>query len=410
MGWAWRWVRLDQGVVMKRKTGLLLIGIAYLGYVLLGLPNGLLGVAWPSIRESFDVSLDALGTLLTTVTVGYILSSFNSGRLISCIGMGYLLMASSVAMGVGLLGYAVAPAWWVMVLFGLLAGMGSGLVDAGLNTYVAANYGARHMNWLHASFGLGVTLGPSIMTAVLNVGQSWRWGYAFVVAMQGLLAACFGLTWDRWRSTEPASSEAKPGLPADRMRSVDTLRLPAVWLGIALFVLHPGIQFTAGQWAYSLLTETRSVAPSTAGLWVSIYWGSLTVGRLILGPVVDRLGVVSSLRLCILGIILGSVLVWWNVADSVSFLGLATIGFSLAPLFPSLISSTPRQVGAAHAANAIGFQVAAGSVGIAILPGLAGVLAENLGLEIIGPFLVVASVVLLLLHEALVRLNFGANG
>jgi len=388
---------------MKRKTGLLLIGIAYLGYVLLGLSNGLLGVAWPSIRESFDMSLDALGTLLTTVTAGYILSSFNSGRMISRFGMGYLLIASSVAMGVGLLGYAVAPAWWVIVLSGLLTGMGAGVVDAGLNTYVAANYGARHMNWLHASFGLGVTLGPAIMTTILNVGQSWRWGYAFAVALQGLLATCLGLTWDRWQSTTPTSAQAEPGSPAYTVRSLDTLKLPAVWLGIALFIVHPGIQFTAGQWAYSLFTEARAVAPSAAGLWISIYWGSLTLGRLLLGTVVDRLGVASSLRVCILGVTLGSAFVWWNVAEPLNFLGLVTIGFSLAPLFPSLISSTPRRVGAAHAANAIGFQVAAGSVGIAVLPGFAGVLAENLGLEIIGPFLVVASVAMLLLHEALVR-------
>jgi fucose permease len=388
---------------MKLKTGGLLIGIAYLGYILLGLSNGLLGVAWPSIRTSFDMSLDALGTLLTTVTVGYILSSFNSGRMISRMGIGYLLMASSVAMGVGLLGYAVAPAWWVMVLSGLLTGLGAGVVDAGLNTYVAANYGARHMNWLHASFGLGVTLGPAIMTSVLNAGQSWRWGYAFVVALQGLLAVCFGLTLDRWRGAEPTLVGAELGSPAQPVRALDTLKLPIVWLGIAMFITHPGIQFTAGQWAYSLFTEARAVTPGAAGLWISIYWGSLTVGRLLLGPVVDRLGVVSSLRMCILGIILGSALVWWNVADSLNFLGLVTIGFSLAPLFPSLISSTPRRFGVVHAANAIGFQVAAGSVGIAVLPGFAGVLAQSLGLEIIGPFLVVASVALFLLHEALVR-------
>jgi fucose permease len=187
------------------------------------------------------------------------------------------------------------------------------------------------------------------------------------------------------------------------MRSVDTLRLPLAWLGIAIFITHTGVQFTAGQWAYSLFTEPRGVAPITAGLWISIYWGSLTAGRLLLGPVADRLGVVSLLRTCILGVMLGSALVWWNAANFVSFLGLALIGFSLAPLFPSLISSTPERVGAGHAANAIGFQVAAGSVGIALLPGFAGVLAENLGLEIIGPFLVAASIVMLVLHEAIVR-------
>jgi len=395
--------------MMKPKTSILLIGIAYSSFILLGLPNGALGVAWPSIRESFGISLDAMGTLLTAVTIGYILSSFNSGRIVARFGIGPVMLATSIASGVGLLGYAVAPAWWVMVLFGLLAGMGGGAVDAGMNMYVAANYKARHMNWLHACFGIGVTLGPALMTTLLDWGQSWRWGYVIIVLLQGLLAASFGLTLDRWRSAEPTQTEAHPGSPAGKARSVDTLRLPLAWLGIAIFVMHTGIEFAAGQWAYSLFTEARSVAPSTAGLWVSIYWGSLTAGRLFLGAVADRVGVVALLRMCIVGIILGSALVWWNVADPVSFTGLALIGFSLAPLFPSLISSTPRRVGAAHAANAIGFQVAAGGVGVALLPGFAGVLAESLGLEIVGPFLFAASIVLLLLHEAIAHLSAGTR-
>jgi len=395
--------------MMKPKTSILLIGIAYSSFILLGLPNGSLGVAWPSIRESFGISLDAMGTLLTAVTIGYILSSFNSGRIVARFGIGPVMLATSIASGVGLLGYAVAPAWWVMVLFGLLAGMGGGAVDAGMNMYVAANYKARHMNWLHACFGIGVTLGPALMTTLLDWGQSWRWGYVIIVLLQGLLAASFGLTLDRWRSAEPTQTEAHPGSPAGKARSVDTLRLPLAWLGIAIFVMHTGIEFAAGQWAYSLFTEARSVAPSTAGLWVSIYWGSLTAGRLFLGAVADRVGVVALLRMCIVGIILGSALVWWNVADPVSFTGLALIGFSLAPLFPSLISSTPRRVGAAHAANAIGFQVAAGGVGVALLPGFAGVLAESLGLEIVGPFLFAASIVLLLLHEAIAHLSAGTR-
>ncbi len=403
----------------KRDAGMRsipLIGIPYFSFILLGLPNGVLGVAWPAIRGSFDMPLDALGTLLTAVTIGYILVSFNSGRLVSLTGLGSFLVLSSAVSAAGLLGYALAPTWWAMVPFGLLVGIGAGAMDAGMNMYVAANYGAREMNWLHASFGIGVTIGPAMMTALLNAGQSWRWGYAIIVLLQGLLAVCFVLTLQRWKGSGPAPTAAPRSPPscttegeADReaspsiARSIDTLRLPLAWLGIAIFITHTGVQFTAGQWAYSLFTEARGVAPAAAGLWTSIYWASLTAGRLVLGPVADRIGVVSLLRLCIVGIVLGSGLVWWNVADLASFLGLAFVGFSLAPLFPSLISSTPERVGAGHAPNVIGFQVAAGSVGIALLPGFAGVLAENLGLEIVGPFLVAASLLMFLLHEAIVR-------
>ena len=388
---------------MKPNTSVLLIGIAYSSYVLLGLPNGSLGVAWPSIRESLGISLDALGTLLAAVTIGNILSSFNSGRVVAPLadqqhrlGSG----AAGICCGARLVDYG--PVW-------VVGGDGGRRCGRRNKHDIAANYKVRHINWLHACFGIGVTLGPALMTTLLDLGQSWRWGYVIIVFLQGLLAAFLGLTLDRWQSAEPTQTEANPGSPAGKVRSVDTLKLPLAWLGIAIFAMHTGVQFTAGQWAYSLFTEARSVAPSTAGLWLSIYWGSLTAGRLFLGAVADRVGVVALLRMCIVGIILGSALVWWNVADPVSFLRLALIGFSLAPLFPSLISSTPRQVGAAHAANAIGFQVAAGSVGIALLPGFAGVLVESLGLEIIGSFLFAASVVLLLLHEAIIHLSAGAR-
>jgi len=388
---------------MKRKTRILLIGIAYSGFIVLGLPSGLLGVAWPSIRESFGISLDAVGTLLIAATVGYLLSSFSSGPVISRVGIGTFLMVSSIMAGVGLLGYSLAPAWWVMVLLGVLTGMGGGAVDAGLNTYFATNHSASLMNWLHACFGLGAALGPVVMTAVFSVGQSWRWGYVLVGVLQGLLALCFGVTLDRWRLAGPKSSQAGPSSPADRVSSGDTLRLPAVWFGIALFFIFTGIEGTAGQWPYTLFTEARSVAPSTAGFWVSIYWGSLTVGRIVFGIVADRLRIVSLLRGCMLGVILGSAFVWWNVTDTLGFLGLALIGFSVAPLFPSMVSDTPKRLGAAHAPNAIGFQVSAASLGIAILPGLAGVLAENLGLEVIGPFLLIVSTAMFLLHETIVH-------
>jgi fucose permease len=372
----------------------------------LGLSGGLLGVAWPSIRASFDLSLDAVGTLLVATTVGYLVSSFSSGPLLSRVGVGALLMVSGLVAGAGLVGYALVPAWWVMVLLGLAVGLGAGAIDAGLNTYFATNHSANLMNWLHACFGLGAALGPVIMTAVLDAGRSWRWGYVVAGILQGLMALCFGLTLDRWRLAGAKPVGANPDLTAsatDEVRSGDTLRLPIVWLGIALFFVYTGIEGTAGQWPYTLFTEGRGVAPSTAGLWVSVYWGSLTVGRILLGLVVDRLGVVPTLRACMLGVALGSALLWWNVTSLLGFVGLGLIGFSLAPIFPSLISQTPRRVGAAHAANTIGFQVAAAGIGIAALPGLAGVLAEHLGLEVIGPFLLGASIAMFLFHEVLVR-------
>jgi MFS family permease len=189
----------------KRKTGLLLAGLAYLGFISLGLPDGLNGVAWPSIRAFFDLPLDALGALLVTFMLGYLLSSFSSGWLLARINVGALLALSCLATAVSLLGYALASHWWMMVTLGALAGLGAGAIDAGLNTFAATHFSARSVNWLHACYGLGTTSGPVIMTGVLMAERSWQWGYGIVGVGQLALAICFGLTYRRWTSSDASA-------------------------------------------------------------------------------------------------------------------------------------------------------------------------------------------------------------
>jgi fucose permease len=170
-----------------------------------------------------------------------------------------------------------------------------------------------------------------------------------------------------------------------------------------MFFAFTGLEVSGGQWPYTLFTEARAVPPATAGFWVSVYWASLTVGRILFGLAARRVRTVHLLRATMLGCVCGTALIWWNPAQTVSFLGLALLGFSLAPIFPLSISDTPRQLGARHAPNAIGFQVAAASLGIAVLPGLGGVLAERVGLEVIGPYLVALAVAMFTLHEFFMR-------
>jgi len=385
---------------MKRKSKGLLVGIAYFSFIGMGLPGAMLGVAWPSIRGTFGLSLDAVGMLLVTEMIGYLVASFYSGPLISKVGIGKLLLASVALRLVGLFGYSLSPAWWIIVLLGLVTGLGGGVLDAGLNTYFATNHSANLMNWLHACFGIGATLGPVLMRAVLSGGWSWRFGFAIVGLLHVLYTIGFAATLNRWALK---SSGVEDDVETRDVRSIDTLKLPLVWVGVVLFFLFTGVENTTGQWSYTLFTEARSVDPDVAGFWASAYWGSLTVGRIIFGLVTDRLGVERSLRLVMIGAMCGAVLIWGNFTGWLSFVGLALMGFSVAPLFPLSISATPGRVGAEHAANAIGFQIASGGLGFSLLPALAGVLAENVGLEVIGPFLLVAAGVMFLLHEVVAR-------
>jgi fucose permease len=287
-----------------------------------------------------------------------------------------------------------------MVAAGLVSGAGNGAMHVGLNTHFAANHGVGAVNGLHACFGIGATLGPLVMTAILRAGSSWRWGYGAAGLIMGLVALYFAITHNRWSgSAEKAAGENQSG----GRSSLETLSLPIVWVSVLVFFVYTGVESTAGQWVYSLFTEARSVTESTAGFWVTVYWGGLAAGRVMLGRVVDQFEVVSVLRLCILGVVVGAALIWWHPTDMLSFLGLALIGVAEGPIFPSLVSGTSRRVAAGHVDNTIGFEVTAASLGVAALSSLAGVLAARRSLEVIGPFLAGCAVVMFLLHEIVVR-------
>lgn len=370
-----------------RQHPVLLIGLAYAAFISLGLPDGLTGVAWPSIRATFNLSLDALGALITTSSIGYLLSSFSSGRILARIGVGWLLVLSCLATAISLLGYGVAPLWAVMVALGLLAGLGAGAIDAGLNTYAAEEFSPRTMNWLHASFGLGAAIGPLLMSAVISAGEAYRLGYLIVGMAQLLLAGCFAFTRKQWEAHRDAA-ETAPTPSAPMLR---TLRLPVAWLSILLFFLYTGLEFAAGQWLYTLQTEARGMGPALAGIWVSAFWGSLTLGRVVSGAIVERITVQRLLWLCMGGSLLGSALLWLNLTAWLAFSGVVLLGLSLAPMFPSFMSLTPARMGPAHAANTVGFQVAAAMLGGAGLVSGFGLLADRVGLEALGPFLLVTA-------------------
>ncbi len=373
--------------------------LAILAFICLGLPDGILGVAWPSIRKTFDLPLSALGSLLFAAMAGYLASSFTSGWLVQKLGLARLLLVSNVLVLASLLGFATAPVWPVMVASGVLAGLGAGGIDAGINAYAAAMFSPRVVNWMHASYGVGATLGPLLMTGVLQAGLAWRWGYGLVAIVLATLATGFLKSSDLW-NVAPAA-ESVPPVPPASLR--ETLARPVVRFNIALFFLYTGIEATAGQWTYSLVTEARGISPMRAGVWASAYWFSLAAGRIILGALAGRVRPDSLLRAGMTSASLGTLALWSNAGETVTFLGIALTGFSLAPIFPLLISLTPERVGSVHSNNAIGFQISAAYLGAAALPAAVGTLSMTRSLEIVGPLLFTATIALLLLNELATR-------
>lgn len=372
-----------------------LVALAFIAFISLGLPDGLMGVAWPTMRAEFNQPLDSLGYMLVAAMAGYMTSSFISGKIMARLGVGGLLAASCAVTGLSLLGYTVAPAWPVMVGLAVFAGLGGGAIDAGINTYVAAHFKESLMQWLHASFGVGITLGPIIMTVGLKNTGMWRTGYWVVGTAQVLLAVCFALTASRWRNGGTDAVEGERKLTDYRTPMRQTLREPRAWLSILLFFLYTGMEVILGNWAYSLLTESRGIAAQAAGFWTGSYWFTFTVGRVLAGLYANRIGGRKLVAGSLLLALAGSLLLWWNPSDTVSLIGVAVVGFAIAPVFPALVSLTSDRVGAKHAANTIGMQISAAGLGGAVISSLAGVLARRISLEIIPVYLSSVAAVLL---------------
>lgn len=391
------------------RPALLLIGLSFLAFISLGLPDGLLGVAWPSIAASFDLQLGALGLLPLVFSVGYLSTSINTGRLVRHIGIGGLLFGSSLLVTAGLLAYALAPRFLLVMLGAVLIGAGSGAIDAGLNTYASLRFSPRLINWLHAFYGLGAMAGPLLMTALLSSGFSWRPGYLAVAGLLAAMSICFGFTRQIW-GADMAGPGADGGRDAEPPQSIGAaLRRPAVWLSMLIFLLYTGVEVSAGQWSYSLFTAGRAMAPELAGLAVGAYWASLTLGRILFGALAARWPADAILRWCMAGAALGAIVIWLDLGSGPSIAALTLLGAMFAPIFPLLINLTPQRLGSGLAMHAVGLQVAAANLGSALIPAAIGGLVTLSGIAIVATGLAMLCLAQFLLHELLLRRTRGFN-
>jgi len=319
-----------------------------------------------------------------------------------------------------------------VVALGVAAGMGGGGIDASLNIYVATHHGPGMMQWLHATYGVGATLGPVIMTLAISALDSWRWGYVMVGGLELGLAACFMLTVSRWSGSTAATDDEGPAgnttatdsegsaddaapiegkrhargqgvrgrdqQPDDDVRMLETLREWRVWLSMFLFFVYMGIEVALGSWAYTLLTESRGVSPRLAGFFMASYWGIFTVGRIVAGFYTRRVGqrtiVVGSLAVALVG----EVLLMLGIPGVLNLVACAVIGLAIAPVLAALLSGTSGRVGAHHTPNTIGIQIAAMGIGGATIPSLTGVIAGRLSLDAIPVFMAGLTVVLVGLY------------
>ncbi|MGC4001548.1 MAG: MFS transporter [Anaeromyxobacter sp.] len=395
-----------------RAPATFLLLLAYLAFVSLGLPDTVLGVAWPSLRGAFDLSQAGMSAVLVSQVSGYFLSGLVAGRLVGKLGVGGLLAGSSLLVALGLAGYAAAPAWALFFPWAAVIGLGSGAIDAGINGYAARHFPVRHLNWLHAFWSVGATAGPAIMTALIAGGAGWRAGYAVLSAALAAMTAAFFITRSSWNDPAappqpaPAGEDGQPPphAPIADEPLAQVLRRGRVWLQIAIFFCYTGLEAGTGAWCFTVLREARGLSVEAAGALTTVFWGSLTAGRIAMGFVVDRVGADRLLRLATLGALAGATLFAAGGAVG-GGAGLVVLGVCLAPLFPTLMARTPARLGAGATAHAVGFQVSAATLGSAVMPSVAGFLAQRIGLGAVGPWLALLALALLALHETLLKVT-----
>jgi fucose permease len=383
---------------VSRPANYRILLIAYLGFIVIGIPGGTLNIAWRYIQADLNLTFSALGTLLITTSVGGLFVSFYSGSIISRMGIGRFLLAGCVLCLTGYTGFVSASSWTVLILSGILLGFGTSSLINAFNTFVATNFRSSHMNWLHASFGIGSTIGPLIVTLlVIDSNRPWQSAYILIIAAFMTLIILILLTRNHWTVPDATQQQSKADTQVVPLHA--TLRLPAVWLAIGIFFFATGTEISTSQLTNTLFVDGRGYDAKIVGTWISTFWLCFTASRTLTGFFIDRVDYRIFLRLCMAGTMLGGMLIAVNIAPPVSFAGLLLMGITLAPIAPTLFSNIPQQMGMNHALNAMGFINAGAGLGLAFPPALASRMSELVGLEFIPPFLVIMTIITLGLHE-----------
>jgi fucose permease len=385
-------------------------------FIMLGLPDGTLGVAWPSIRTTFGLPLGALGLLLAPATATYLLSGAVSGHLIARLGLRRVLLGSMAMFLIALALTGISPFWWFLPLGTTVLGMGAGTLDAALNAFAATHRAQRFLGLLHAAYSAGAALGPILVVSAVSTGLSWRGAYGALslLALAMLLAIWFAGGWRLPAPSEqPAGDTAvsqddppEPGVERSSPAAAPagSSQWPLLLVSLAAFFVYTGTEASGGQWAYSFLTLGRHTDIRLAGVAVSAFWWSQTLVRAASGFIAVRIGTDRLVYASLGAALLGAAMLWWAPGAVFEFIALALFGGGLGPLFPTLISLAPSQFGA-RAVQVVGYEIAAAAIGGASLAAATGLVLQQWGLWLFPALLVGGVAATLLLNYAGGRLS-----
>ena len=379
----------------------LLLPIIYLAFISLGLPDSLLGSAWPSMYPLLGVPVSYAGILSMIISFGTIVSSLNSDRLTRALGAGRVTAISVGMTAAALFGFSISTQFWMLCLWAVPYGLGAGSVDAALNNYVALHYESRHMSWLHCMWGIGTMVSPMVMGRVLAGGGPWTAGYRYIALFQIALTAVLFLSLPLWQKC--TGEAAEDGTAPQALSLGQVFRLPGAKEVMLCFFCYCALETTAGLWASSYLTLTRGVAADTAASFASLFYIGITAGRAACGFLTLKLSDTQMIRLGqgVLAVGVAALLV--PGPQLLALAGLVLVGVGCAPIYPSIIHATPDHFGADRSQAVIGIQMASAYVGNLVMPPLFGLLANNITPALFPFYLLVLLVLMVFMHEQLVR-------
>ena len=357
-----------------------LIAIIYIAFISLGLPDSLLGSAWPVMYGQLDVPLSYMGIISMIISAGTIVSSFASDFITRKLGTGLVTAISVLMTAAALFGFSVAGSFALLCVIAVPYGLGAGAVDAALNNYVALHYSSKHMSWLHCFWGVGAAISPYIMGFCLTSGAGWQKGYFSVSIIQIALTAALFLSLPLWKKRSSATDGTIHSETSKPLGIKGAFKIKGVPFVLAAFFCYCSMEATTGLWASSYLKEYRGTSEETAAMFASLFYLGITFGRFICGFVADKLGDKKLIRIGIMGAIFGIVLIILPVHTDIPALGgLVITGIGCAPVYPSIIHSTPSNFGKENSQSVIGIQMAFAYIGTTLMPPFFGVIADNVG-------------------------------
>lgn len=380
----------------------LLLAFIYMAFISLGLPDALLGSAWPIMHLEFNVPVSFAGIIFGIISAGTIVSSLCSDYLTRKYGAGKVTAVSVGMTAVALLGFSFSDAYWQLLLWAIPYGLGAGSVDACLNNYVAIHYESHHMSWLHCMWGLGASAGPYIMSYVLTNGQIWNMGYRYVGILQVVLSALLFLSLPLWKKTSGVTSSTMQEEP-ESLSLPEILKIPGAKEVLVMFFCYCALEQTAGLWASSYLVMHKGILEEIAAQFGSLFYIGITVGRFISGFITFKLNDDQMIRLGqgIIGI--GILTMFLPLGDMAALAGLVIIGLGCAPIYPCVIHSTPDHFGADKSQSIVGMQMASAYVGTLCMPPLFGLIANHINVALLPVYLFAILVLMFVMHERLCK-------